>query len=148
VLKKGQGTPTSGALANLILSPVDLVLEQIAADLGLVVTRYVDNVDFSGVRTREAISTIAALQAAGFSVRYEKVFNAGYRRAHVVTGNLVDGQRVRLPTEKRANVRAAVHEMVQRADHGLPIADKALNRLRGRLQHLRTQGHPRDAWKA
>lgn len=68
-----QGAPTSGALANLILSPVDLVLEDIAARLELVVTRYVDNIDFSGIRTREAIlPTIAALQRAGFAVGQKK----------------------------------------------------------------------------
>lgn len=141
-----QGTPTSGAIANLILSPVDVILEQIADGPGLVVTRYVDNIDFSGVRSREAIlPTIAALQAIGFSVRHKKVMNAGYRRAHVVTGNLVDGRLLRLPRQKRANVRAAVHEIVQRYQGGLPIGTKAMNRLRGRLQYLRTQGHPRDA---
>jgi RNA-directed DNA polymerase len=140
-----QGTPTSGALANLILSPVDRVLEQIAASLGLVVTRYVDNIDFSGIRSREAIlPTIAALQAAGFAVRRDKVLNAGYHRPHIVTGNLVDGRIVRLPRGKRANVRAAVHELVQRSEQGLPISTKSLNRLRGRLQHLRTNNHPQD----
>lgn len=141
-----QGTPTSGALANLILSPVDVILEQIAEGLRLVVTRYVDNIDFSGLRSREAIlPTIVALQAAGFSVRHKKVMNAGYRRAHVVTGNLVDGCHLRLPRRKRANVRAAVYEIVQRYEDGLPIGTKAMKRLRGRLPHLRTQGHPRDA---
>lgn len=119
---------------------------QIAAGLGLIVTRYVDNIDFSGVRSREAIlPTIAALQAAGLSVRHKKVMNAGSRRAHVVTGNLVDGRHLRLPRQKRANVRTAVHEIIQRYEEGLPISTKAMNRLRGRLQHLRTQGHPRDA---
>jgi RNA-directed DNA polymerase len=137
-----QGTPTSGALANLVLSPVDVWLEEIAARLELIVTRYVDNIDFSGVRSREAIlPTISVLQRHGFAVRHKKVFNAGYAVAHVVTGNLVDGREVRLPRTKRANVRAAVHEIIQRNQEGLPIADRALNRLRGRLVHLRTHGH-------
>jgi RNA-directed DNA polymerase len=141
-----QGTPTSGALANLILAPVDCVLEQIAASLGLIVTRYVDNIDFSGIRSREAIlPTIAALQAAGFAVRRDKVLNAGYRRPHVVTGHLVDGRIVRLPLAKRANVGAAVHELVGRSEQGLPISPKSLNRLRGRLQHLRTHNHAQVA---
>jgi len=141
-----QGTPTSGALANLILSPLDVRLEAIAESLGLVVTRYVDNIDFSGVRSREAIlPTIAALQALGFSVRRDKVFNAGYAREHVVTGNLVDGRRLRLPTGKRANVRAAVHELMARHHNGLPLGDKALKSIWGRLAHLRTHGHPADA---
>jgi RNA-directed DNA polymerase len=141
-----QGAPTSGALANLILSPVDLILEDIAARLGLIVTRYVDNIDFSGVRTREAIlPTIAALQRAGFAVGRKKVFNAGYRSPHVVTGQLVDGRIARLPRSKRANVRANVDEVICRYEAGLPNSTKAMNRLRGRLQYLRTQGHQLDA---
>jgi RNA-directed DNA polymerase len=140
-----QGTPTSGALANLVLAPFDCRLEEIAASLGLVVTRYVDNIDFSGVRSREAIlPTIAALQAAGFAVRHKKVMNAGYRRAHIVTGNLVNGRIVRLPRAKRANVRAAVHELVQRSEAGLPISPKSINQIRGRLQNLRTHNHSND----
>ncbi len=133
-----QGAPTSGALANLILSPVDLILEDISQQLGLNVTRYVDNIDFSGVRTREAIlPTIAALQRAGFAVGRKKVFNAGYRSAHIVTGQLVSGRTARLPRSKRANVRANVDEVICRYESGLSNSSKAMNRLRGRLQYLR-----------
>lgn len=125
-----QGAPTSGALANLILSPLDLILEDIGARLGLVVTRYVDNIDFSGVRTREAIlPTIAALQQAGFSVGRKKVFNAGYRAPHIVTGQLVDGRIARLPRRKRANVRANVDEIICRHEAGLSNSTKAMNVL-------------------
>ena len=141
-----QGAPTSGALANLILSPVDLILEDIAARLRLVVTRYVDNIDFSGVRTREAIlPTIAALQQAGFAVGRKKVFNAGYRSSHIVTGQLVDGRTARLTRNKRANVRANADEIICRHESGLTNTTKAINRFRGRLQHLHTHGHHRDA---
>jgi RNA-directed DNA polymerase len=141
-----QGAPTSGALANLILSPIDLILEDIAARLGLVVTRYVDNIDFSGIRAREAIlPAIAALQRAGFAVGRKKVFNAGHRAPHIVTGQLVDGRTARLPRAKRANVRANVDEIICRHEAGLPISTKAMNRARGRLQYLRVQGHQRDA---
>ncbi len=137
-----QGAPTSGALANLVLSPVDARLEEIAAELELGVTRYVDNIDFSGPLSREAIlPTIAILQRRGFSVRHKKVFNAGYAVAHVVTGSLVDGRAVRLPADKRKNVQAAVHELTQRAEQGLPISERSLRSINGRLVHLRTHGH-------
>jgi len=106
----------------------------------------VDNIDFSGIRTREAIlPTIAALQHAGFAVGRKKVFNAGYRSPHIVTGQLVDGRTSRLPRNKRANVRANVDEVICRYESGLANTAKAMNRLRGRLQYLRTQGHPREA---
>ena len=145
-----QGAPTSGALANLILSPVDPVLENIAADLHLVVTRYVDNIDFSGIRAREAIlPAIAALQHAWDSQLVEKgIRNAGYRSPHIVTGQLqVNGRIARLPRNKRANVRANADELENRRyESGLSNGAKALNRFRGRLQHLSARtGYGRDA---
>ena len=138
-----QGAPTSGALANLILSPLDVQLEQIAATFELRVTRYVDNIDLSGLRTREAmLPTIQAVQAVGFAVRHKKVFNAGYRRAKIVTGQLV-AVPMRLPLQ--GNIRANVHEIIGRHENGLPLGIRAMRRLHGRLQYLRTQGHSRDA---
>ncbi len=141
-----QGAPTSGALANLILSPVDIELERIAAELNLKITRYVDNIDFSGERTFEAFSPIiAAVQSLGLAVKRKKVFNAGHQRVKIVTGRTVSGRLLRLPRAKRANVRANVHEMLCRCRQGLPVTDRQKRRLQGRLLYLRSQGHPREA---
>ncbi|MCC7009923.1 MAG: RNA-directed DNA polymerase [Acidobacteria bacterium] len=140
------GAPTSGALANLILSPIDVELERIAVELDLKITRYVDNIDFSGQRTRHAFLPIVALiQSLGFAVKRRKVFNASRQRVQIVTGRTVSGRVLRLPRAKRANVRANVHEVLCRRRDGLPIQDKQINRLRGRLNYLRTQGHPKEA---
>jgi len=85
-----QGAPTSGALANLILSPLDVELERIARTFNLRITRYVDNIDFSGERTFEVfLPIIAAVQALGFAVKRRKVFNAGPCRVKIVTGRTV-----------------------------------------------------------
>lgn len=73
------------------------------------------------------------------------MFNAGYRAAHIVTGQLVTGRTARLPRNKRANVRANVDEVICRYESGLPNSTKTMNRLRGRLQYLRANGHQRDA---
>jgi len=140
------GAPTSGALANLILSPLDVALERIAAELGLEVTRYVDNIDFSGTRTYEAfLAIIAAAQTLGFAVKRKKVFNAGPSRVKIVTGRTVSGDTLRLPKAKRAKVRANVHEILCCHRDGVPISDRQINRLRGRLQYLRSQGHAHEA---
>jgi RNA-directed DNA polymerase len=140
------GAPTSGALANLILSPLDVELERTALAFELTITRYVDNIDFSGQRTHDAfLPIIAAVQALGFAVKRKKVFNAGGRRVKIVTGRTVSGPTLRLPRSKRANVRANVHELLCRHRDGLPIADRELRRVEGRLHYLRTQGHPREA---
>lgn len=140
------GAPTSGALANLILSPLDVELERIAAELDLRITRYVDNIDFSGSRTYEAfLPIIAAVQSLGFAVKRKKVFNAGRRSVKIVTGRTVGTHSLRLPRSKRAKIRANVHEILCRYRDGLPIADRQMHRLHGRLQYLRSQGHPHEA---
>ena len=64
-----QGAPTSDALANLVLHSVDDEVEAIAQDLDLTVSRYLDNLDLAGPRSRECIPlVIGALQRDGFSV--------------------------------------------------------------------------------
>lgn len=72
------GAPTSDALANLILSPVDADVERIGRDFDLEPTRYVDNIDYSGRRSREALGpTIEALRRHGLAVAHKKTFNRG-----------------------------------------------------------------------
>ena len=141
-----QGAPTSGALANLILSPIDVDLERAAAEFGLTITRYVDNIDFSGQRTRDAfLPIVASIQSLGLAVKRCKVFNASRQRVQIVTGRTVSGHILRLPRGKRANVRASVHELLCCRRDGVPIQDKQINRIRGRLNYLPTQGHPKEA---
>ncbi|MEQ1575878.1 MAG: hypothetical protein ABL993_16700, partial [Vicinamibacterales bacterium] len=47
------GAPTSDAIANLVLAPLDDQIEQLASDLDLRASRYLDNIDLAGVRARE-----------------------------------------------------------------------------------------------
>src|SRR5438477_9699858 len=65
-----QGAPTSDALANHVLAPVDDGLIAIATALDLKLSRYLDNIDLSGSHTREAIPlVIALLREHGYSSR-------------------------------------------------------------------------------
>jgi len=131
------GAPTSARLLNLILYPLDRELEELAANLKLRASRFVDNIDFSGARTREAIGpTIERLAAFGLAVRHKKVFNAGAGRAHVVTKYNVNGSRPSLSRSFRNNVRAACHHAILAKQRGESIHDQ-LKRLRGRLAYVR-----------
>jgi RNA-directed DNA polymerase len=133
-----QGAPTSDALANHTLARVDAQLRLIANALGLAVSRYLDNIDLSGVRTREAIPlVINAIRDEGFAVRHKKTFNRGPRSSHVVTGYTVNNRHVPSVCRKeQRRIRFAVHEMVRANEKGR--ASIAMARaLYGRLLHLR-----------
>jgi hypothetical protein len=95
-----------------------------------------------------AVATVdhSDMRGVPYSARYmEVIFTPGGRRVKIVTGRTVSGPTLRLPRSKRANVRANVYELLCRHRDGLPIADRELRRVEGRLQYLRTQGHPREA---
>jgi RNA-directed DNA polymerase len=131
------GAPTSDALANLILSPVDHDVVLIAERFGLQKTRFVDNIDFAGPRSREAIGpTIRSLQELGVAVAHRKVFNAGANRPHQVTGYTVNGRRPSLSRKHRDNVRAACHQAIRAHERGESL-DEMMPNLRGRLAHVR-----------
>jgi len=137
-----QGSPTSDALANLFLDPVDREVEAIAEALNLKATRYVDNYDFAGVRAREAIGpTIAALRAMRMAVRHKKTFNAGPRAAHVVTGLNVNGARATTSRRARDSARIQVYAVIAARQRGLNT-DIQERSLRGRLAQI-GQTNPR-----
>lgn len=133
-----QGSPTSDALANQIMWSVDQKIKAIAAELDLVPGRYLDNIDYSGVRTREAIGpTIAALRAEGLAVRHRKVFNAGPSSPHVVTGYTANGKtKPSASRSQRDKARAVVHRLVCARRRGEDTR-KLEASVRGHLSHLR-----------
>jgi hypothetical protein len=133
-----QGSPTSDALANQSMWAVDQEIKAIAASLDLRLTRYLDNIDFSGARAREAIGpTIATLQADNLAVRHKKVFNAGPSASHVVTGYTVNGKTApSAPRSQRDRARAAVHRLICAAQRG-EETQKLEDSVRGHLSHLR-----------
>jgi hypothetical protein len=133
-----QGAPTSDALANHILSPIDDEIERLAKELDLSPSRYLDNIDLSGHRAVEAIAPLVkAIQREGLAVRHKKVFNARRSRRQTVTGFTVNsGERPSIARKAQRQVRAAAHQLMQIKKKGL--TDPRLeNSLRGRIAHLR-----------
>ena len=139
-----QGAPTSDAIANLILSPVDEEIRAVAETLQLSYTRYLDNLDLAGVRSRESIPlAVNALQREGFGVRHRKTFNAGPGRAHVVTGYNVNGPRPSVPKAYRMSVRARVHGLILAVQRG-DDTTRLLKSVKGCLAYIR-RTNPGDA---
>jgi hypothetical protein len=133
-----QGSPTSDALANHVLAPVDARLVEIARGLNLKLSRYLDNIDLSGVRTREAIPmVIEVLRDYGYGVRHKKTFNVGPRTVHVVTGYTVNNADVPSVCRKeQRRIRSAAHEVIREHREGRPV-NELLRRLSGRMAYLR-----------
>ncbi|PUA82469.1 hypothetical protein C7S10_01600 [Nocardioides currus] len=106
-----QGAPTSGAISNLVMRPVDEAIFQVAEKLGLRYTRYSDDLYFSS-RRRVLHHTVDALVSGvrpplaelGLHLNAHKtrVARGGARRT--VLGMLVDGHTLRLPREQHRNI--------------------------------------------
>ena len=139
-----QGAPTSDAIANLVLHSVDEEISAVAVMLNLSYSRYLDNLDLAGVRSRECIpKVIDALIREGFSVRHRKTFNAGPGRAHVVTGYNVNGRVPSVPKPYRMRVRARVHHLILAAERG-EVTKQMMESVSGSLAYVR-RTNPGDA---
>jgi RNA-directed DNA polymerase len=103
-----QGSPTSGALANLVMRDIDAQITEAVEGTGIVYTRYADDIAFSASSSfsrQEATDLILMadrmLGRSGF-LRHQKktqVIPPGARK--IVLGLLVDGDRVRIPVDAR-----------------------------------------------
>jgi len=102
-----QGAPTSTALANLALAPIDARISGLAADQGFSYTRYVDDITVSGgwrlLKFRRLLVRIVEYE--GFRVKPSKVETMHMGQRQVVTKLVVNGK-VNLPREKRDEIRS------------------------------------------
>jgi hypothetical protein len=130
------GSPVSHSIANLILSPVDKEIERIASDLALRASRYVDNIDLGGVRTREAFAPIiASLRRIGLAVAHGKTENHGPRAAHVVAGLNVNGKRPSATRRLRDDARVAAYALIAAKNRGERIVELQRS-VRGRVANI------------
>ncbi|WP_131740914.1 reverse transcriptase family protein [Actinomadura roseirufa] len=121
-----QGSPTSGALANLVMRDVDIMLCDLAKQRRLTYTRYADDMTFSSIdefhrkNVASLIREVAHLMnSRGFVLHKQKtrIVTPGSRM--IVLGLLVDGQRVRLPVDSRKRILENIRgvEKFGLADH-------------------------------
>jgi retron-type reverse transcriptase len=107
-----QGAPTSPALANIIFSPVDNQLTNLAKEWKCQYTRYADDLVFSGnikfTNTHKAHAT-KIIEAAGFRINTRKTRIIGGGGRQMVAG-LVANEKGLPPRQKRMNWRAQFHQ--------------------------------------
>lgn len=136
-----QGSPTSTALANLLLAgPVDDQLAREAQALGARYTRYVDDMTFSGRDPRPLIN-MARTHLARKGLRLHRSKQSGKSKLTIalrserqeVTGLVVNSDRPSLSRQRRDKIRATIHSLRTKAGAD---ARKLENSIRGKLVHL------------
>jgi retron-type reverse transcriptase len=107
-----QGAPTSPALANIIFSPIDTELVQIAKEWGCEYTRYADDLVFSGnmkFTIKEKTRIVKLIEESGFKINKKKSRIIGSGGRQIVAGIVVN-QKGLPPRNKRMKWRATFHQ--------------------------------------
>ncbi len=136
-----QGAPTSMAIANAVLLPADLEIARGIENLGDVTyTRWVDDLLFSGDADPADILEIvtSALTPLDLEIHRKRDKRRIMRGAVSQSAlGLTINRRAAIPRAKRAQLRAAVHELASGRGGNVPS-------IMGRLQFLKNC-HPRKA---
>jgi hypothetical protein len=137
-----QGAPTSPMLANLAVRKMDESIRMLAAENGLIYTRYADDItlstkqnDFARDRCVSVIGSVYAIIAKfGLSPNIAKttVLSPGSRK--LVLGLLVDGREPRLPRRFRGLMRQHLYYL---SDPRFGPAKHAQNRGFGSILGLK-----------
>lgn len=140
------GAPTSPAIANVILRPMDEALSKASKNIEVAYTRYADDVSFSGDKALSILPfahQIASQLGYEFDKKKTNVFRKGRRQ--LVTG-LVVNQKPNMAKPLRKRLRAAVHARI----NGKPVhwnkKEMTDAELQGRIAFL-AQTQPEEAWQ-
>jgi hypothetical protein len=134
-----QGAPTSTMVANLLLAgPVDSPTSDMAREMEVVNTRFVDDMAFSGARASELIShTAQAVSRVALRTwRKRKLKITPRSQRQEVTGltvNSTDGPSV--SRKKRDKIRAAIFALRHIKDDETFVGE--LRSVKGRINHVR-----------
>ena len=121
------GAPTSPAIANHVMLPVDRALAKVAARHGVAYTRYADDLTLSGddpARLLPFLRQVVGQLGYRLDPKKTNFFRRGRRQ--VVTG-LVVNDKVSVPRKLRRRLRAAVHRVATQGAaaelewHGRPM---------------------------
>ncbi|WP_231420639.1 reverse transcriptase family protein [Sphingomonas sp. Leaf205] len=111
-----QGAATSPALANLAAVALDGRLEALAQKFGLIYSRYVDDLTFSGHSIGVRFSAIVQdiVEDTGFVVNSDKTRLMRGQSPKFVTGLAVGGGRLRVPRAFKRDVRNRAFQLAKR----------------------------------
>lgn len=142
-----QGAPTSPMLANLCCKQLDQKLADLAQNLNIRFTRYSDDITFSSWRREEKIwkwnflveNVYKILNGCRYTPNKEKTVISPPGSRKIVLGLLVDGDKPRLTTDFRDNLRMhlyfANHPEVGVIRHAIDV--RGFDSVWGFKNHLR-----------
>jgi len=130
-----QGAPTSPIISNAILFDFDVFITNRAEKMGLIYTRYADDITISGDSKTNIISLInecsKLLKKQGHSLKEEKSRIASFRASQRVTG-LVVNEIVQPPRKYRRNMRAMFNQALKNPTGFVARLDE----IRGHFSYL------------
>jgi hypothetical protein len=131
-----QGSPASPVISNLVFSPYDKQLRNIAQKTNSRFTRYADDIVFSGTEEpppnlKQEVCKIITDAGWAISERKEKLSRLPHRLK--VHGLLVHGTKPRLTKGYRKRLRAFSHLL----QNGL-VKDEDLSRIKGHLSYAQS----------
>ncbi len=131
-----QGAPTSPAIANILLGSIYAPICLASEKAGLEISTWVDDLIFSGTRTREVMETVrSTLASNGFKDAREKRVILGPRDQKVFTGTRLGRFQPRASHKAMSDLRAAIHRLAI-SDVSSEEIDKYRSNLSGRIAHL------------
>jgi retron-type reverse transcriptase len=108
-----QGAPSSPFLSNLVFSPTDAKLAIFAAEKGIHLSRYADDITLSGAEGQfddTLVTTLARiLNEAGFTISPQKTHISRKPKPLRVLGLMVESSRPRLNRKYRHKLRMIKH---------------------------------------
>jgi len=149
-----QGAPTSPALANLVVEPMDVELAALAKRSGFRYTRYADDIAFSSKdnacsfqNARDVEQSIyAILKKHGFQPNMSKTQIRGPGARKLVLGLLVDGSEPRLTKEFRSTLTLHLRHLERNgpAAHAHEQGFQSIIGLRHHIEGLISYAHHID----
>lgn len=105
-----QGAPTSGAISNIVMYPLDTLFEQICSEKNFAYSRYADDLTFSGNSLDELKKFVFGyvfkkIREAGFEINKKKV-HVFQKEHRLITGLNVHKEGVRPARKYRRKLRA------------------------------------------
>jgi len=131
-----QGAPTSPSLANVFIWSIDGPIRAECARLGIAYSTWIDDLAFSGDRSREIIQfAIKLLASHKLAVSRGKIKVMGPRATKLLTGTRLGRDRIRAPKDLKSRVRSGLHKFELRQP--LPRSvEQYLRSLGAQMKHI------------
>jgi RNA-directed DNA polymerase len=140
--KLPQGAPTSPALSNIIFTPADEEIANLAEAAGLTYSRYADDLSFSGqspIPEEFRGRILAVVKAHNFNVNNAKTRLMGPRTRREVTGLTVN-EKISVPRKRRRQLRSYFHKIRLNPAAYSPDKEKALGYAAWIFGHHKGEG--------